>query len=130
MTEGQCLKIFTVDKPTLVALKEDTFAEVKGFKEIRMKTNDFPIETISKMRKQDKRSQRNLVAPNEDTFPEVNENKEIRMRKKDKRSPIQPTSTTPMKRVIFGRKNQLIRMMKKRGRGGNNPKKNLYIRVN
>ena len=127
MTEGQCLKIFTVDKPTLVALREDTFAEVKGFKEIRMKTNDFPIETISKMRKQDKMTQWNLVAPNEDTF---SEKKEIRMRKKDKRSPILPASTSPMKRVIFGRKNQLIRMMKKRGRGGNNPKKNLYIRVN
>lgn len=96
MTKGQGLKIFTVNKQNLVGLGEDTFSGVKELKEIRMTANDFPIETISDMRKKDQ-----------------------------KRSPIHSASTSPIKRVIFGRKNQLIRMMKKRG-----GKRNLYIRVN
>ena len=101
MTEGQGLQIFSVNKQNLVGLREDTFPGVKEIKEIRMKTNDFPVETISEMRKQDQ-----------------------------KRNPIQPSSTSHVKRVIFGRKNQLIRMMKKRGGNGNAPRKSLYIRVN
>ena len=60
---------------------------------------------------------------------------ESHMRNPVKRSPSHLTPTSAIKRVILGRKNQLIRMMKKRN-GGNNTNtndlmtRNRYLRIN
>ena len=84
----------------------------------------------------------NMVAFLEDTFPEVREvNEELRvnhigspyeivsdMGKQTKRGPSQLIPNSPNKRVILGRKNQLIRMMKKRGEP--DLLKSRYLRIN
>ena len=94
------------------------------------KGKSFRIYKVDKM---------NMVAFLEDKFPEVREFKEeFRMNhigspneiisdmgKQSKRGPSQ---LTPNKRVILGRKNQLIRMMKKRGEP--DLLKSRYLRIN
>ena len=99
MTKGQSFRVYKVDKMNIPGFLEDTFPGVKEIKEEnRMKYIGPPIKIISDMGKP------------------------------TKRGPSHPTPNSPNKRVILGRKNQLIRMMKKSGTG--DLLKSRYLRIN
>ena len=102
ITKGQSFRVYKVDKMNkmnIVGFLEDTFPGVKEIKEeTRMKYVGSPIKIMSGKGKQ------------------------------TKRGPSYPPPNSQNKRVILGRKNQLIRMMKKSGSG--DLLKSRYLRIN
>ena len=99
MTKGQSFRVYKVDKKNIVGFLEDTFPGIKEIKEDRrMKYSGSSIKIISDIGKP------------------------------TKRGPSHPTPNAPNKRVILGRKNQIIRMMKKSGNG--DLLKSRYLRIN
>ena len=101
MTKGQSFRIYKLDKMNMVGFLEDKFPVVRQAKEeIRMKNIGSPIQIISPVGTPAKR----------------------------KRGPSQHSPISPNKRVILGRKNQLIRMMKRSGT--EHLLKSRYIRIN
>ena len=99
VTDGQSQRFFKVDNMNLLGIVEN---KIPGFKnineEIQMNSTRSLVQEITDKRRQAKR------------VPFI---------------PFRPNP--PIKRVILGRKNQLVRMMK---RASGAPVKNPYIRIN
>ena len=98
MTKGQSFRVYKVDKKNIVGFLEDTFP---GVKEIKEETRmKYVGSPIKKISDKGKQTKRGS----------------------------HPTPNSQNKRVILGRKNQLIRMMKKTGTG--DLLKSRYLRIN